>query len=267
MSFKKISEYTKSKLTFLIDQLFPFASILRSNRLLAEKDKKIQAGQLFYMSGAETVDIRMLKTYYEKPFEYKKLFEEKAKTNISLVAFAGALAIGVIGFCLNLKTDHIAINGRILDVIGLVAGIIIVYLATAACLSFQMLGSINMTYEVFPSDELLEYDKKRQLMIECTELNVNTNHKRNNYLYAANKSAVIAILLLNVLFVLLYYAVHTSQSTNIPELVRGQQELSSKVSSLSSEQAKQAVAIESVQNQISQIAVTTGKESGAVKPN
>ena len=181
--------------------LFPILNCKHANNILSKKIKSLENQKINfeYMSGWDALTLDEVQEFYSTSLEQRKSLESKAQISIVGLTITVSLMIGIGGTLLGNE----ALNSSQLHSWVVAFGIIsLSYFIMSGCMSLEVLGSKNRVYQLFPKEmRLLEREKLEKIAFN-TELNVNLNIIRNNYVYCAYRSIIYAVVSLGVMFIL-----------------------------------------------------------------
>jgi len=199
-----MSSFMKSawnKVFMVLRFVFPIISCKHGNNILDKKIKSIKHHEihLTYMTEWDTLTIEEAEGFFNSSVEQKRILESKAQITIVGLTIAVSLIIGLGSSLLGNK----ALSHSPLQLWVIVFGIIsLVYFIMAGCMSFEVLVERNQVYQLFPK-EMRSPDKEKLEKISFnTELNVNLNIIRYNYVYCAYRSILYAVISLGIMFIL-----------------------------------------------------------------
>ncbi len=181
--------------------LFPILNCRHANDLVEKKmqllgDQKMKFG---YMAGSDVLTIGEVQEFYDKSVEQMKALESKARISVVGLTIAVSLMTGLGGSLL--VSEELSVSPLQSWVIAF--GVIsLCYFIMAGYMSFEVLGSKNKVYQLFPKQMRLPEKDKIEKIALYTELNVYLNIIRNNYVYSAYRSIFYAVISLGIMFVL-----------------------------------------------------------------
>jgi len=195
-----------NKIFIFLCFLFPIISCKHANNILDKKIESIEnhKTQFEYMTGWDTLTIEEAQGFFDGSVEQKRILESKAQISIVGLTIAVSLIIGIGGSLLGNK----ALSHSPLQLWVIVFGIIsLIYFIMSGCMSFEVLGGRNQVYQLFPKQLRLPEKEKLEKIAFNTELNVNLNIIRNNYVYCAYRSILYAVVSLGIMFLLFMVSV------------------------------------------------------------
>ena len=195
---------------------FPVFWLKRVNNVLDQKIDNLKNGsrKFSYMKGYETLNLSDAQKFLDKTFEARKTIEDKAKINMLGVTISVSLIIGLS----QIFDKHDLFLGppfiRFLS--ALLAFYSLSSMLVSTALSLLILGRLNVIYDLYPPDKILETDaEKVDIIAVNAELNMNYNIKRNNYLYLSYHHIINSLLGLFLLF-LVVIVPHYGDYRDIP---------------------------------------------------
>ena len=183
----------------LINKLFPFIDNQRTNTVIKEKINCITNGKLTldYMNGYERLSIEQLKDFYNDTFEIKNSFEDKAKINVVGLTISISLILGLSDLITRIEYYGMVWLNIIVVILSIFA---IGYMAIASILSISVLIKENVVNKVYPEDLLLKEEDLKKEYAKNTEINVNRNIIRNNYIYTSYECITNSLIILAIIF-------------------------------------------------------------------
>jgi len=193
---KKYAMLLSNKVINLLYYLYPFFENYVYKKKMLKKINDIENGilPLSYMDGYEKLTIEEVEKFHSKTFEYKKLFEDKAKTSLFSITISITLIVSFID--LIFKIEHF----RILAIFFVIVAF--TNLVLAGKMAFDVIGNLNIFYELFPSEIHQKKKIKKETLAYATEHNVNYNTIRNNHVYLSYKSIAVALVAIAIIGIL-----------------------------------------------------------------
>ncbi|WP_027086833.1 hypothetical protein [Cohnella panacarvi] len=172
----------------LIFNVFPFFENLYYKRVMLKKNEDLGEGKLplSYMQGYEKLTIDEVEKFHLKTFEYKKQFEDKAKTSLFSITISITLIVTFID--LVFKVEYFKLVAVLMIIVAFTN------LLLAGKMAFDVIGNLNIFYELAPSEVHQKKKDKKEILAYSTEYNVNYNTIRNNHVYLSYKSIVVALI-------------------------------------------------------------------------
>jgi hypothetical protein len=191
--------------TNALDLLVPVLHSWRVSKMIEKTMQSLEGKEneekgLEYMKDYSSLTTDEVQCFYQKSLDQMKSLEDKAKISVLGVTVAVSLVTGIASL---LSTfNDTALKSTAFEICIVFFGVIsVAYMSMSGWAALLVLGDKNRVYQLFPSDmRLPDKDKLKKLAL-YTELNVNLNILRNNYVYAAYRSIVYAILSLSIMFV------------------------------------------------------------------
>ncbi len=169
-----------------------------------------------YMAEYSSLTFEQVQDFHNKSLNQMKSLEDKAKVSIIGITIAVSLITGLTGF-LSRDAYLYATSLKILIVIfGVIS---LSYMIMSAWMSLIVLGDKNKVYQLSPKDMQLSDKEKLHWVALYTELNVCLNIIRNNYIYAAYRSILYAIISLSIMFVLIAAGIFLIDTTKNQQTV------------------------------------------------
>ena len=181
--------------------LFPILSCKHANNILDKKIESIENHeiQFEYMAGWDTLTTEEVQEFFNSSVEQKKSLESKAQISIVGLTIAVSLMIGIGGSLLGNEDLSVSPLQSWVVAFGIIS---LIYFIMSGCMSLEVLGGKNKVYQLFPKQLRLPEKEKLEKLAFNTELNVNLNIIRNNYVYCAYRSILYAIVSLGIMFIL-----------------------------------------------------------------
>lgn len=182
--------------------LLPILQALGANKVLERKIKSYENGNrnFEYMDGFSGLTLTQVQEFHSKSVIQMKSLEDKAKTSIIGVTIAVFLVTGLSGLFETLGENFITQLKIPIIVLSISS---LAYMSMAGWMSLIVLGEKNKSYQISPKQTQLSVQKRIELIALYTEQNVDLNIIRNNYVYAAYRSILYAIISLSVIFILI----------------------------------------------------------------
>lgn len=188
-------------------RIFPIYESLEADKYLKKKEKRMlnpkDNTDTQYCSDMIEPYLKLsvseAEVFLDRTLDYKKSLEEKAKTNVIGITIASSL---ILGLSATISSNNISYLSLRIIAFGL-AVFSILQMIIAGILSSIVLSELNRHYQLFPEDITDPEDQKLRTIAIDTELNINLNVRRNNYMNSSYKSIKIAIISLLVLFLFL----------------------------------------------------------------
>ena len=246
--------------------VFPVLSVLKASYIINHKMAIIKDGlEYSYMEGAENLSMKQIELYFEKTFDFQKTFEDKAKTNVFAVSLSVTVITGVTGLLLNLENGNALLNNGQRNIILILSGLILFYSICASLLSLYMIGGLNQMYHIFPSEECLDDNERKKILIQRTELNVKLNTKRNNYLYGSVKNIIISLCLLLGLFIIIVFVTYSPKKVDSHKIEDKQQAMMIELQSIEVIQSNQDNNIQDLLNSTHEIGLNVKQQNNPQK--
>lgn len=193
----------------LIFHILPFFENLYYKKVMLKKNTDIGDGKLSlsYMQGYEKLTIDEVEKFHLKTFEYKKLFEDKAKTSLFSITISITLIVTFID--LVFKVEYFRMAAIFMVVVAFTN------LVLAGKMAFDVIGNLNIFYELSPSEIHQKKKIKKEILAYATEYNVNYNTIRNNNVYLSYKSIVVA--LIAIAFIGILYMSGKALAPTVPD--------------------------------------------------
>lgn len=185
--------------------LFPLYKTVKANKKLfkdIEELKQLERlkpedNDKYYMKDYIKLTIENANIFFDKTLEKKKSLEDKAKVNVFGATIAVTLVTGLYKAFLDLSSNGTVAWVKIF--LFLLAMYTLIQMILAGLSSIKVLNDIIQQYELFPDDFNLSEDKKLDLIALNTEINLNYNYIRNNFLsssYGSMRNSLVGLFLL-----------------------------------------------------------------------
>lgn len=185
--------------------LFPLYKTVKANKKLfkdIEELKQLERlkpedNDKYYMKDYIKLTIENANIFFDKTLEKKKSLEDKAKVNVFGATIAVTLVTGLYKAFLDLSSNGTVVWVKIF--LFLLAMYTLIQMILAGLSSIKVLNDIIQQYELFPDDFNLSEDKKLDLIALNTEINLNYNYIRNNFLsssYGSMRNSLVGLFLL-----------------------------------------------------------------------
>jgi hypothetical protein len=187
----------------VLDWIFPVWHSWRVNRIIEKRMQSINNNDqtLEYMHNYASLTIDEVQQFHQKSLDQMKSLEDKAKINVLGVTIAVSLITGLATSFRAFK-DSVFFGTALEISIAVFSVLSVAYMSMSGLVALVVLGDKNKVYQLFPNEmRLPDKDKIKQLAL-YTELNVNLNIIRNNYVYAGYRSIVYVVILLSIMFIL-----------------------------------------------------------------
>jgi hypothetical protein len=152
-----------------------------------------------YMAEYSSLTFEQVQDFHNKSLNQMKSLEDKAKVSIIGITIAVSLITGLTSF---LSRDAYLYATSLKILIVIFGAISLSYMIMSAWMSLIVLGDKNKVYQLSPKDMQLSDKEKLHRLALYIELNICLNIIRNNYIYAAYRSILYAIVSLSIMFVL-----------------------------------------------------------------
>ncbi len=198
----------------ILNKLFPFAENGNNNKKLTIKIEKLLKDEekLVYMEGYSNLKLDALKDFYNDSFDIKNKLEDKAKLNIACLTISISLILGLSTLIgkINESIDMLWIKFAVV----VVSAIALLYMILAGILSIAVLIKHNDVYKVKPCDFTRDEEIQKKAYALNTELNVNKNIIRNNYIYTSYESNRNSFICLVIVFLVSILPLNAFKDSN-----------------------------------------------------
>jgi hypothetical protein len=209
------------------DEIFPFHSLVVANRILRRINKEIvdtDSPKLSYMADYALLNVDRVKEYYERSFDSKKIIEEKIKTSLISLTLASSFTFAFA--TIDLSDGFKKQEPIVLFLVGLLLTSAIFYFISSGVIALRAMSESNKIYILSPKDEgQTTEDQKKRLFATLTELNVNENTIRQNYMSVSFNCIRNGVILMIIIPVVLFFST-VFFNKNIKEKNRVAEELS-----------------------------------------
>lgn len=244
---KKDEKMKNGLLSDIVELLFPLKRLLKADKIVREKIEKLEKGDITfeYMVGYEKLTLEEADKFLNKTFEARKTLEDKAKTNVLGVTISVSLLIGLSQVFVNNIQNGIF---RVLTL--LIALYCLISVISGTVISLLILGKQNRTYDVFPIDKSSSEDEQLENIALNTELNMNYNVRRNNFLYASYGLIINFLVSLSVLFLLVIIPAQINNKTTMQKFKQTQTETNKELSTIKEMQRNQNELVNEVEHRL-----------------
>lgn len=176
--------------------------MIKANKAIQTKIDKLESGDfqaITYISCYKELSLKEAEGFLSKTFDVRRSLEEKSKINVLGITISVAVITGLSEIFINNYTDSIAI--KVLLLLLAIYALYTVILATS--LNLLVLGEHNRVFDIHPRDMLLTTRERIESVALYTELNMNLNVKRNNFLYSSYGLIVRFLIILSIIFFLM----------------------------------------------------------------
>jgi hypothetical protein len=186
----------------LINRLIPFIENSSYNKKISKKinDLLKSEGQLVYMDGYSNIEIDVLKDFYNDTFEIKNKLEDKAKLNIIGLTISISLIFSFSSLITKINENIGFLWIKIVILIVSVSALL--YMLSAGMLSMAVLIKHNTVYKMRICDFAGNEKTIKKAYALNTELNINKNIIRNNYVYTSYESILNSFICLVFIFLI-----------------------------------------------------------------
>ncbi len=198
----------------IFNKLFPFVENGSFNKKITNKIEKLlkDEKELVHMEGYSNLKLDTLKDFYNDSFDIKNKLEDKAKLNIAGLTISISLILGLSTLIgkINESIDILWIRFAVV----LMSAIALLYMILAGILSIAVLIKHNDVYKVKPYDFTGDEEIQKRAYALNTELNVNKNIIRNNYIYTSYECIRNSFICLVIVFLVSILPMNAFKDSN-----------------------------------------------------
>lgn len=193
----------------IFQKIFPFVANVQDNNKIKTKLNLLSSVKtdLEYMKEYNALSIDQLKDFYNDTFEIKNKLEDKAKINIVGLTISISLILGLSNLITKIN-ESFGMNWITIIVI-ILSFFSFGYMVAAGILSMAVLVKENSVYKIWPEDLLSGEEKLKEVYALNTEMNINKNIIRNNYIYTSYECIINSLICLSIIFYYRFYQLMT----------------------------------------------------------
>lgn len=194
-----------SALNKIFIYILPFYEVKKAEQTIEIKVADIIANgqRIIEYEKLPNVDKGLLEKIYNNTFDVKKTIEDKAKSGILGVT----VAVGLIS-SVSSSYDNLSVIAICLYIIALLYSLI------AGYLSLKVLGDKNTVYQLGFRDLLLNDEEHKEALLINSQLNIEQNVNRQNYVYSSYRHLVYSLLIMVIAFLSNLYFHDKSDNKN-----------------------------------------------------
>lgn len=185
----------------IFNKIFPFVENESYNKKVTNNIGRLLKNEekLVHMEGYSQLNMDTLKDFYNDSFDIKNKPEDKAKLNIAGLTISISLILGLSTLIgkINERIDALWIRFTVVAV----STIALLYMILAGILSIAVLIKHNEVYKMQPHDFTGDEEIQKKAYALNTELNVNKNIIRNNYIYTSYECIRNSFICLVIIFI------------------------------------------------------------------
>ncbi|AST58070.1 uncharacterized protein Thert_02131 [Thermoanaerobacterium thermosaccharolyticum] len=199
----------------IFQKMFPFVANVQDNNKIKNKLNLLSSVKtdLEYMKEYNALSIDQLKDFYNDTFEIKNKLEDKAKINIVGLTISISLILGLSNLITKIN-ESFGMNWITIIVI-ILSFFSFGYMVAAGILSMAVLVKENSVYKIWPEDLLSGEEKLKEVYALNTEMNINKNIIRNNYIYTSYECIINSLICLSIIFLLSLLPINDHQLNHL----------------------------------------------------
>lgn len=199
----------------IFQKIFPFVANVQDNNKIKNKLNLLSSVKtdLEYMKEYNALSIDQLKDFYNDTFEIKNKLEDKAKINIVGLTISISLILGLSNLITKIN-ESFGMNWITIIVI-ILSFFSFGYMVAAGILSMAVLVKENSVYKIWPEDLLSGEEKLKEVYALNTEMNINKNIIRNNYIYTSYECIINSLICLSIIFLLSLLPINDHQLNHL----------------------------------------------------